>query len=85
MTIDLKGTALVIAAVCTGIAAVVGPVVTAYLQLRAAKRAETAAELAEKNKNESIAARASLESKVDTVVGHVSDIAAAVAPPTGPA
>jgi hypothetical protein len=47
MTIDLKGVALIIAAVCAGIPAVV----TAYLQIRAARQAET-------NKAESIAARA---------------------------
>jgi hypothetical protein len=83
MTID-KELPLVIGAVCTGIGLLATTATTIYLQVKAAKRAEAAATLAAANKTEAIAARASLESKVDTVVGHVTDIAAAVTtPPTG--
>ena len=81
MTVAWQGAGPVIGAVCGGIALLATTGTTIYLQLKAAKKADVAAKLAVVNKDESIAARASLESKVDTVVGHVSDIALAVAPP----
>lgn len=78
MTIDLKGTALVIAAVCTGIAAIVGPLVTAWLQIKAAKLADT-------NKKESIAARVATTATIlegqTAIHDDVKTVVAAVATP----
>jgi hypothetical protein len=72
MTIDLAGTALVIGAVCAGIAAVVGPVVTAYLQIKASRKADA-------NKTESMAAR---EAQTQTIIASAVVPALNTPPPT---
>jgi hypothetical protein len=73
MVIDLAGTALLVTAICGGVAAIAAPLATVYLQLKASKSAET-------NKAEAITARANLESKVDSVAAatasHTPDIVA---------
>lgn len=65
MTVDMMGTAAVIGAVFAGVAAVVGPIVTAYLQIKASRKIDT-------NKQESVRRSASLESKVDSVAAVVN-------------
>jgi hypothetical protein len=81
MTTDLKGVALVIAAVCTGIAAVVGPIVTAYLQIKASKKADA-------NKVEAVAARAQTETNImagqNAIHDDLKTVVAAVAAPVTP-
>jgi hypothetical protein len=81
LTIDLAGTALVIGAVCTGIGALLIPASTVYLQLKAAKKADAAAQLAEKNKNESIAAR---ETQTQTIIASAVGPALNTPVPTPP-
>ena len=67
--LDLPGTALVIGAIFAGIAAIVGPIVTGYLQIKASR-------LAEKNKAEAIAARGEQNAVLNTVATNVNGHAA---------
>ena len=74
MTIDLPGTALVITATLAGIAAVVGPIVTAYLQIKASKKIEA-------NKQEAIARR---EEQTKTIINKAVIPALNSTPPEVP-